>query len=116
MIWQYSTVKKEVIILAKPTAEEAKRLLANTAPENAFWVNNGPVLKNTIELAGAAKKLTQEQFTYHANSQKNDFHNWVRDVFRDNELAGELLNARTPQQAAAAAGRPYLYLAGAPFL
>ncbi|MBI2144652.1 hypothetical protein HYU17_05935 [Candidatus Woesearchaeota archaeon] len=92
--------------MAKPTAEEAKRLLANTAPEKAFWVNNGPVLKNTIELAGAAKKLTPEQFTHHANSQKNDFATWVQEAIGDSDLAQRLRKMKTKEGfASVVAGR-----------
>ena len=76
--------------LTRLKSEEARRILSNTLPEKAFWVNNGPVLKGIIELATAAKKLTPEQFMHHTNKVKNDFAKWVDDVIRDSELAKRL--------------------------
>lgn len=82
------------------SSEEAKRILSNTPPEKAFWVNNGPVLKSVIELATAAKKLTPRQFAHHVNSAKNDFARWVEDVIRDSELAKRLRHVKTGDELA----------------
>ena len=82
-------------MLAKLKSEEARRILSNTPPDKAFWVNNGPVLKNIIELAAAAKKLTEQQFAHHVNKAKNDFAKWVDEVIRDSELAKQLRRIKT---------------------
>ena len=87
-------------MLAKLKSEEARRILSNTPPDKAFWVNNGPVLKNIIELAAAAKKLTQQQFMHHVNSAKNDFAKWVDEVIRDSELAKQLRRIKTKDEIA----------------
>ena len=89
-------------MLAKLKSEEAKRILSNTPPEKAFWVNNGPVLKNVIELAAAAKKLTEQQFTHHVNKAKNDFAKWVGEVVRDPGLARQLRRTKTKEDLAKA--------------
>ncbi|MBI2144653.1 hypothetical protein HYU17_05940 [Candidatus Woesearchaeota archaeon] len=81
-------------------------LLENLAnPEKFFYCADGSVLRSIRELGQKLETMSSQAFGSHANSHKNDFHNWVRDVFQDNELAGELLQARTPQQAAAAVRR-----------
>lgn len=79
------------------SSEEAKRILSNTSPEKAFWLNNGPVLKSIIELAAAAKKLTPQQFLHHANNTKNDFAKWVDEVIHDSELARRLRKIKTKE-------------------
>lgn len=81
--------------MGKTSSEDAKRMLSNTSPERAFWVNNGPILRSIIELAGAAKKLTPQQFAHHVNNAKNDFAKWVEDVIRDSELAKKLRQVKT---------------------
>ena len=82
--------------------EGAKRILASTPPEKAFWVNNGPVLKNIIELAVAAKKMSPQQFAHHANQAKNDFAKWVEEVIKDSELAKKLRTIKTKEELAKA--------------
>ena len=86
--------------MAKLTKDEAKRILSNTAPDKAFWVNNGPVLKNVIELATTAAKLTPQQFMHHVNNAKNDFAKWVGEVIRDSELAQQLKRVKTKEDLA----------------
>ena len=86
--------------MAKLTKDEAKRILSNTAPDKAFWVNNGPVLKNVIELATTAAKLTPQQFMHHVNNAKNDFAKWVGEVIRDSELAKQLRQIKTKDELA----------------
>ena len=86
--------------MAKLTKDEAKRILSNTAPEKAFWVNNGPIVKSIIELTTAAKNLTIAQFMHHVNSAKNDFAKWVGEVIRDSELAQQLRRIKTKDQLA----------------
>lgn len=89
-----------MILLAKLKSEEAKRILSNTPPEKAFWVNNGPVLKNVIELAAAAKKLTPMQFAHHVNKAKNDFAKWADEVIKDSELAKRLRRIKSKDELA----------------
>ncbi len=86
--------------MANLSKEEAKRILSNVPPEKSFWVNNGPVLRNVIELATAAKKLAPQQFIHHINNAKNDFAKWVDDVIRDSELAKQLRRIKTKDELA----------------
>ncbi len=82
--------------------EDAKKILSNTTPEKAFWVNNGPILKNIIELSVAAKKLTPQQFAHHVNQAKNDFAKWVEEIIRDSDLAKAVRKAKTKEELARA--------------
>ena len=81
------------------TKEEAKRYLCNAAPEQCFWVNNGPILKNVEELADALPEMGDETFHHHVNSEKNDFSSWINDVIGDKNLANELLSSKSRESA-----------------
>ena len=82
------------------TKEESKRYLGNIAPEQCFWVNNGPVLKNLEELANAIPQMSDETFNHHVNNEKNDFSNWIKDVIGDVNLANDLLSSKNKISAA----------------
>jgi len=86
---------KRGLTMAKLDASEAKRMVSNTLPQKAFWVNNGPVIRSMTELAAAAKKLTEGQFLHHVNNDKNDFAKWVSEVIGDSVLARKLRQVKT---------------------
>lgn len=64
-------------------------------PEEYFRLSNGRVLKNLNELLNALKSMDEETFEFHVNENKNDFGNWVKDVFKDEELAKSIFNFKT---------------------
>jgi hypothetical protein len=80
--------------------QQAKRFLANVPEENVFRCGNGHILRNMKELAEELKTMSEESYTFHANKQKNDFANWVRDIIKDERLAADL--QKTPKQSQAA--------------
>lgn len=77
------------------TKEEAKRYMGSVAPEQCFWINNGPILKNLEELAAALPDISNESFHHHVNKEKNDFSNWISDIIGDKKLANELLSSKS---------------------
>ena len=79
--------------------DEAKRYLGDAAPEQCFWLNNGPILKNLEELANALPEMSSETFHHHVNSEKNDFSSWINDVIGDKNLANELLSSKSRESA-----------------
>ena len=81
------------------TKEEARKYLCETAPEQCFWVNNGPILKNMEELANALPEMGDETFHHHVNSEKNDFGNWINDVIGDHKLANDLFSSKSRESA-----------------
>ena len=82
------------------TKEEAKRYLCDAAPEQCFWVNNGPIVKNLEELANAMPQMSDETFKHHVSNEKNDFSAWVNDVVGDKKLANDLLSSKNKISAA----------------
>ncbi|MBI3051642.1 hypothetical protein HYY74_04235 [Candidatus Woesearchaeota archaeon] len=79
----------------KKGVEDMGRYLTDCSPECAFWVNNGPILKNLQELSEALRHMQDDQFVHHVNREKNDFCKWIDEVIGDHHLAAALGKART---------------------
>ena len=75
-------------------SEETKKYLSDVAPEQCFWVNNGPIIKNLEELSNALPQLSDEIYSHHVNKEKNDFSKWINDVIGDKKLANDLLSSK----------------------
>lgn len=69
-------------------------------PNEYFILNNGRVLKNVFELANSLSSMDDATFSYHVNSDKNDFANWIRGVFEDNGLADKVQKAGDKEEIA----------------
>jgi len=78
--------------------EDAERILADASPEQCFWVNNGPIIRNLSEMADALGPMKDEIFSHHVNKEKNDFGNWVRDVLKDEELANDIARIKSKER------------------
>ncbi|MCR4284206.1 MAG: hypothetical protein NUV64_02735 [Parcubacteria group bacterium] len=72
-----------------------KKALTVASPEICFWVNSGPVLRSLPDLAEALKTMSDEQYSYHVNENKNDFSRWIEDVLEDKILARMLMKYKT---------------------
>jgi hypothetical protein len=68
---------------------------ADMKPEEYFHLNNGRAIKNLFELVNALKSMDDDTFSHHVNFQRNDFENWVRGVFNDEDLAEFLSISKT---------------------
>ncbi len=64
-------------------------------PDSYFWLRSGQPLKSIQELALHLPLLSEEDFTHHVREGKNDFANWVRELFAEHELAAALAQCRT---------------------
>ncbi len=66
--------------------------LTRDIPEGQYFVlANGQPVKNVAELASILDQLEDHVFHHHVTADRNDFHNWIRDVFEDVELARKVL-------------------------
>src|SRR3989344_1271666 len=74
----------------KIDAYTAESILADVKPDQAFWVNNGSVVRNLHELVHALKGMDPATFQFHVTSSKNDFASWIYHVLKDEELSGDL--------------------------
>ncbi len=66
-------------------------------PENVFWLCTGVTLKNIEELKKALKTMEDGVFNYHVNAEKNDFANWIKDIFKDIKLAERLQKVKSKE-------------------
>lgn len=88
--------------MAKKTAKKASAALVaakkrlrywddNVPDEFAFVVRDGKVLKSLKDVVKAMEQINDDIFGYHANKEKNDFSNWIRDVMHYHDLAHNIL-------------------------
>ena len=81
------------------TKDNARKYLSDVAPEQCFWINNGPILKNLGELANTLPDMNDETYSHHVNKEKNDFSRWINDIIGDQQLANELLSSKNKESA-----------------
>src|SRR5512136_1960730 len=79
--------------MATIATTDTKSILADVPQEHVFWCRDGQILKNLRELRDALAVMSEDTFAYHVNAAKNDFHNWVKDIIKDDVLASDLLKA-----------------------
>jgi hypothetical protein len=65
----------------------AYNLTRDIPEEKYFILANGQRVKNVAELAAILDQLEDHVFSHHVTPDRNDFHNWIKDVFEDIELA-----------------------------
>ncbi len=85
--------------IVKISKEDAEKRLRNVPQEYSFYCHDGRVFLNLADLGTALANMAEDIFSYHANKEKNDFSNWVRDVIGDETLSRQLRQAKTPAQA-----------------
>jgi hypothetical protein len=85
-------------------------LLKDVKGEEAFRLLDGSVITNLEQLYLRFKGMDAAVFSHHVNSQKNDFGNWIKDVYKDERLANELFLATDKGSCAKAVARRILEL------
>lgn len=75
-----------------------KKLICATGT-NCFWVNNGPILRDLVELERALDTMTEKIFSHHVSGSRNDFADWVEHVLKDQETAAALRRSKKPKTA-----------------
>jgi hypothetical protein len=64
-----------------------------------FYLNNGKVISTLDELAQILPSLSEGIFSYHVNDHKNDFANWISDVFGEKSLAKQIMSISREEMA-----------------
>jgi hypothetical protein len=75
---------------------KGNNLLKEVNPEQYFLVCDGQVLKNIFDLVDALDCMSEDVFCYHVNDERNDIFNWLKDVFKEEELAERIVGIRSP--------------------
>jgi len=84
----------------KTAPKKTVSVVADVEPEKAFWLNDGRMLKNLKELAQALETMDGALWSFHANGERNDFANWVEDVFGQKQLGSALRKTKSAKTAA----------------
>jgi hypothetical protein len=79
--------------------------MKNVPEHQQFIVKDGPALQNLKDLQSALATITNEQFSHHVNSAKNDFYNWVYHAVKDEKLALQLSRSRSRDSMAKAVNK-----------
>ncbi|MCX8147097.1 MAG: hypothetical protein N3D84_01370 [Candidatus Woesearchaeota archaeon] len=67
----------------KPLTRKVLFVYEDVPEQFVFYVHDGTILKNLNDLIKALDKMTDDIFYYHANKEKNDFSNWIRDIINE---------------------------------
>lgn len=65
-------------------------LYKNVPSEKSFILCDGKSIHNCKELADILVTVSDDIFGYHVTDTKNDFANWINDVFEDHDLAKKI--------------------------
>ena len=93
--------------LSKVPPKKVRKLrpLLVAAGDQSFFVHNGPVLKDLRELKEALETMSDAQYRYHVNAQRNDFASWVAAILHDPRCAAQLLATQSRLEASQAVAK-----------
>ncbi|MBU2561078.1 MAG: hypothetical protein KKD17_02190 [Nanoarchaeota archaeon] len=84
-------VKKKSSTEKKGNASrKVKSSVLDIPPEKYFVLRSGTPIKSIEELALMLDRISDDDFRYHVNEDKNDFSNWIKNVFGRTDLADML--------------------------
>jgi len=85
---------KDIVVAARQSIAMKKFKKSVNDP---FRTKDGKEIRSLHELHYVLTKMNNEIFNYHVNENKNDFANWIRDTFKDNDLAEAVKKAKTKE-------------------
>jgi len=65
-------------------------VLSEASGDKRFFCHDGCVTGNLQQLVECLSHMSEESYRHHVTPQKNDFRNWIRDVFGDDKLANDI--------------------------
>ncbi|MBW2992742.1 hypothetical protein KY345_06005 [Candidatus Woesearchaeota archaeon] len=77
-----------------------EELLADAKPENYFITRDGQRIKNLYQLHKSLLNMDDGVYSHHVNKEKNDFYNWVKDIYNDEALSSIVLKCKTKNELA----------------
>jgi len=96
-----ATVPAKIVtpVPVKVSTPLVKRLLyVEVTPDKYFVLCDGRKLKSGKELADTLQLISDDIFKYHVTDTKNDFANWINDVFGEPDLAKKIRTLRNKME------------------
>lgn len=84
------SVKTSNILVNTSSKVKSLCLYTDVPSEKSFILCDGRVIFNCVELADLLITMNEDIFVYHVTDNKNDFANWINDVFCDSNLASKI--------------------------
>ena len=75
------------VLYSTPLVQQRMKKLSKVPPSQYFYLANGVVLKSLSDLSDALKEMSDGLLHEHINYEKNDFANWIRNIFKEESLA-----------------------------
>ncbi|HEY9705907.1 MAG TPA: hypothetical protein V6C58_25955, partial [Allocoleopsis sp.] len=70
------------------------RLFSDVAQDKVFYLRSGKPIRNVSELIYSLKSIDNNEFSHHANFEKDDFATWISDAVGDKALGANLRNIK----------------------
>lgn len=71
-------------------AFDRRKLITDVHPDVTFKLKGGGIIRNIPQLKRALAKMAHTEFSHHVNEHKNDFSNWIKDIYGDQQLSDTL--------------------------
>jgi len=84
-------INQNIFFIILKVVMMVKDILSEVDGDDIFLLANNKKVSSIKELYVLLQKLDDKIFYAHVNEEKNDFYNWVRDVYQDKKLADDLL-------------------------
>jgi len=68
----------------------SRKVLGEAPQKFEFYLQDGQKLRSVYELVDALEHMSEDIFKQHVNEAKNDFSNWIKDVFEEPHVAKEI--------------------------
>lgn len=90
---QVNNVKSKTQI--KKSDKNVQKFMFSVDDNLSFYLNDGRRLYNLRDLENALQGMNMSLFSHHVNEEKNDFANWIQDVFGYVQLAENMKKVKT---------------------
>ena len=86
---------KKTVLTPTENPSPPKKELIIASDDTLFRLVDGGTINSLLELRSAVEKMSNQQFQFHCNPEKNDFYLWVKDTLKDEKCANDIQHIRT---------------------
>lgn len=86
-------VTKKKKTTKKTTREKRSKLLRTAPKQHTFKLRDGRHLTSLFDLVDELERMSDEEFFTFVDHTRNDFSNWIRDIYDDSFLAEDVARA-----------------------